>query len=237
MSKPVYFVGGGKGGVGKSLVAIALTDYLVHRQGEAVLVLETDTSNPDVAPCFEQTPGVRVELANLDVDDGWMRFANLCEQHADATVVVNTAARNHEGIHEHGPILTVALEELGREFIVLWVINTERDGLQLLKDFLEVMPGHAVHVLRNLKHGAEANFDLYNASRLRETLEANGRMSLNVPKLAADVAKAIFSDRLSIEAALRVMPIGNRAALTGWRQRCATVFERMVHHGAVTESV
>ena len=237
MSKPIYFVGGGKGGVGKSLVAIALTDYLVHRAGEAVLVLETDTANPDVAPCFEQTPGVRVERANLDLDEGWMRFANLCEQHPDAAVVVNTAARNHAGIQEHGPILSVALEELGRALVVLWVINPERDGLQLLKDFREALPGGTVHVLRNLKHGQEANFDLYNASRLRETLEANGGMTLNVPKLAADVAKAIFSDRLSIEAALRRMPIGNRAALTGWRQRCAAVFASVVDRGEIAEPV
>ena len=232
MNKPVYFVGGGKGGVGKSLVAMALTDYLRHRAGETVLVLETDTANPDVAPCYEGTPGVRVELANLDLDEGWMRFANLCERHPDEVVVVNTAARNHAGIQEHGPILSVALEELGRALIVLWVINTERDGLQLLQDFREAMPGHPVHVLRNLKHGPEASFDLYNASTLKKTLEANGGMTLNVPKLAADVAKGLFSDRLSIEAALRVMPIGNRAALTGWRQRCAAVFEGLVTHGA-----
>ena len=237
MSKPIYFVGGGKGGVGKSLVAIALTDYLVHRAGEAVLVLETDTANPDVAPCFEGEPGVRVELANLDRDEGWMRFADLCERHPDDTVVVNTAARNHAGVLEHGYILDAALAELGRELIVLWVINAERDGLQLLKAFMEAMPGRAVHVLRNLKHGAEASFDLYNASRLREAVEAAGGTSANVPKLAADVAKGLFSDRLSVAAALRAMPIGNRAALAGWRQRCAVAFERVVRRGDVAELV
>lgn len=237
MSKPIYFVGGGKGGVGKSLVAIALTDYLVHRAGETVLVLETDTSNPDVAPCFEDDPGVRVEYANLDRDEGWMRFANLCERHPDAAVVVNTAARNHAGVAEHGYILDAALAELGRELVVLWVINAERDGLQLLTAFMEAMPGRPVHVLRNLKHGAEASFDLYNGSRLRETVEAAGGTSANVPKLAADVAKGLFSDRLSVAAALRAMPIGNRAALTGWRQRCAVAFERVVRHGDVVELV
>ena len=237
MGKPIYFVGGGKGGVGKSLVAIALTDYLVHRAGEAVLVLETDTSNPDVAPCFEGEPGVRVELADLDVDAGWMRFADLCERHPDAAVVVNTAARNHAGVAEHGHILEAALAELGRELVVLWVINAERDGLQLLAAFMAAMPSRAVHVLRNLKHGAEASFDLYNGSRLREAVEAGGGTTASVPKLAADVAKGLFSDRLSVAAALRAMPIGNRAALTGWRQRCAITFERVVRRGDVAEPV
>lgn len=237
MSKPIYFVGGGKGGVGKSLVAIALADYLVHRAGETVLVLETDTSNPDVAPCFEREPGVRVEYADLDLDTGWMRLADLCERHPDDAVVVNTAARNHAGVAEHGYILDAALAELGRELVVLWVINAERDGLQLLDAFMGAMPGRAMHVLRNLKHGAEASFDLYNGSRLRKAVEGAGGTSASVPKLAADVAKGLFSERLSVAAALRAMPIGNRAALAGWRQRCAVAFDRVVRRGEVVEPV
>ena len=43
----LFAVGGCKGGVGKSMVALALVDYLLQR-GEPVLLIETDTSNPDV---------------------------------------------------------------------------------------------------------------------------------------------------------------------------------------------
>jgi hypothetical protein len=72
---------------------------------------------------------------------------------------------------------------------------------------------------------------------LREAIEASGGTSANVPKLAADVAKGLFSDRLSVAAALRALPIGNRAALAGWRQRCAVAFERVVRRGDVAELV
>ena len=44
---PIYIVGGSKGGVGKSIVALALVDHLKRRNANIVLV-ETDTSNPDV---------------------------------------------------------------------------------------------------------------------------------------------------------------------------------------------
>jgi MinD superfamily P-loop ATPase len=42
-SKNIYWVGGGKGGVGKSMLALASLDYLVGR-GEQVLLVECDTS-------------------------------------------------------------------------------------------------------------------------------------------------------------------------------------------------
>ena len=47
MSKSVFLVGGGKGGVGKSLFSIALIDYL-EGSGEGPFLVETDTSVPDV---------------------------------------------------------------------------------------------------------------------------------------------------------------------------------------------
>jgi len=42
--KPIYWVGGSKGGVGKSLVTMATLDT----SGETLLLIECDTSNPDV---------------------------------------------------------------------------------------------------------------------------------------------------------------------------------------------
>ncbi len=48
--QPIYLVGGSKGGVGKSMVTLALADHLQRLDTHAVLV-ETDTSNPDVSNC------------------------------------------------------------------------------------------------------------------------------------------------------------------------------------------
>ena len=44
---PIYMIGGSKGGVGKSFVTLALVDYL-RRSDLHVVLVETDTSNPDV---------------------------------------------------------------------------------------------------------------------------------------------------------------------------------------------
>ena len=47
MTQPIFLVGGGKGGVGKSTVSMALLDFFIGG-GEPPLLIETDTSAPDV---------------------------------------------------------------------------------------------------------------------------------------------------------------------------------------------
>ena len=47
MNAPIFYIGGSKGGVGKSKMAFALIDYLKER-GQSLLLLETDNANPDV---------------------------------------------------------------------------------------------------------------------------------------------------------------------------------------------
>ena len=47
MNASMFYIGGSKGGVGKSKVSFALIDYLISN-GHKVLLLESDTANPDV---------------------------------------------------------------------------------------------------------------------------------------------------------------------------------------------
>ena len=95
MSKEIFLVGGGKGGVGKSLMAIALIDYLDTNRRQPFLV-ETDTSVPDVFKSYEDT--VAGELVNLDEREGWIELVNLVESRPESTIVINTGARNQTGI-------------------------------------------------------------------------------------------------------------------------------------------
>ena len=88
MAKRIYLVGGSKGGVGKSLVSMAVLDHL-QAGGENVLLIDSDTSNPDVWKAYHEV--VQSELVNLDEADGWIQLVNLCDEHRDATVVLNTA--------------------------------------------------------------------------------------------------------------------------------------------------
>ena len=212
----LYWVGGSKGGVGKSIVAMAVLDSLLER-GEPVLLVECDTSNPDVAKVYSSV--VRTELINLDEADGWIHLVNVCDANRESTVVVNTAARNNDAVTRFGETLDSSIEELGRELVALWVINRQRDSVELLKQFAEAVPSALVHVVRNGHWGAEAKFELFNESKVRrELVEGRGGKSVTLPDLADRVADDIYSKRMSFARGAVELLLGNRAELARWRR-------------------
>lgn len=226
MAKSIYLIGGSKGGVGKSLLTMATIDFLMER-GESVLLVESDTSNPDVWKTYKDS--VDAELLNLDEADGWIQLVNACESKPDHVVVINTAARNNKGVSTYGETLSSTLAELQRKLVTLWVINRQRDSLELLKDFMQAIPNTEVHVVRNGYFGEESKFELYNGSKLRTTVEERGGKSLTFPDLADRVSDDLYSKRMSIAAARQDMPIGNRAELTRWRNEVRKMLETVIH--------
>ncbi|MBE2967039.1 protein mobD [Burkholderia cepacia] len=223
---PIYMVGGSKGGVGKSFVTLALVDYLQRTDIDVVLV-ETDTSNPDVMKAVH----AEIECASCNLDDvsGWIDFVNFCDTHRDAIVVVNTAARSQAGVEQYGGTLASALDELARRLVVLWVINRQRDSLELLLKFGAAFPNAITHVVRNGYFGSPDKFTLYRDSQLRNAVEAQGQ-SLDFPDLADRVADELRSQRLSVAKAAQTMHIGERAELLRWRAIYGTMFAKLSAH-------
>lgn len=219
MAKPIYLIGGSKGGVGKSTVSMAVVDYLMDK-GESVLLIESDTSNPDVAKALKGQTAI--ETVDLDDADGWIHLVNTIDQAPDSTVVINTAARNNKGVSSYGGTLNSTLEELKRKLVTLWVINRHRDSLELLKEYADAIPNADIHVVRNTHFGDERKFELYNTSKIRKVIEEKGGKSLMFPDLADRVADDLFgsatgSKRMSIAVGMKELPIGNRAELNRWR--------------------
>ncbi|WP_321800142.1 P-loop NTPase [Burkholderia sp. BCC1988] len=220
---PIYLVGGSKGGVGKSFVSLALADHL-QRHDLPVVLVETDTSNPDVMKAVQDE--LRCIAYSLDEAEGWIGLVNFCDEHRDAAVVVNTAARSQTGVARFGATLASTLGELRRELVVLWVINRQRDSLELLRAFSPTFPDATIHVVRNGYFGASDKFALYQASQLRKTVEARGH-TLDFPDLADRVADELRSQRMSIRVASETMHIGERAELLRWRSMCDAMFSTM----------
>ncbi|MDR2055767.1 MAG: protein mobD [Desulfovibrio sp.] len=226
MNKSIFYVGGSKGGVGKSLVSFALADYLLG-SGGSVLLLDTDTDNPDVYKAHKglQLPDLICGLNSLDDADGWSEMLTTVEGNPAHAVVVNSAARSKGGILNHGDLLKDALSELQRGMVTFWVINRHRDSIELLHSFQEVFSDSIIHVCRNLYFGESDRFELYNNSKVRERVERAG-MSLDFPALASRVVDNLYSRRMSVLQAARELPFGERVELARWRSRCAEMFAR-----------
>lgn len=214
----IIFVGGSKGGTGKSIVCSTVLDYLSQKNLDPVLV-ETDTSNPDVYKSHKSMVNLSVTAMELDGPDGWIELINLADKSKGRPLVVNTAARNLIGVEKYGVTLINTLSELDRKLITLWTINRQRDSLELLTDYLQAMPvseSHVTHVVRNLYFGEQSKYQLYFDSEIKKKIESSGR-TIDFPELADRVSDDLATRRLSIQSAVSELPIGNRAELLRWR--------------------
>jgi hypothetical protein len=225
ISSPIYWVGGSKGGVGKSMMSMAVLDRL-WQVWRNVLLVECDASAPDVGEAYRSE--VPTEFLSLDEERGWIDLVNTCTERAGSAVVVNGAPRDIAFVQRFGPILDASLTELGRELVTFWVINRQRDSLDLLRDFMEAMPHAAVHVVRNGHFGDEDDFQLYNASPIRDLIERLGGQSLTLPALAPRVADEIYIERLSLASAAKTLSLGSRAELARWRAAVTKILEGVV---------
>jgi hypothetical protein len=167
------------------MMTVGVLDYLLERK-EKVLLVECDTSNPDVWMAYKGQ--LEAKLIDLDQADGWIHLVNTCKTHRDRVVVINTAARNNLAVRQYGQTLDSSLDELGSKLVALWMINRRRDSLELLADFMESIPKADVHVVRNGYFGEERKFELYHASKVRNSVEGRGGKSVTLPDLADRVA-------------------------------------------------
>ena len=252
MNAPIFYVGGSKGGVGKSMVTSALIDYLSTRE-KNILLLETDNANPDVYKAHKETQigGLRppqppesapgearqrpqhenaaliCKMVNLGFAEGWIELVNYCDENPGHVAVINSAARSNTGMEKYGATLKETPTELQRNFTAFWVINRQRDSIELLRAFLDVFPEALVYVCRNLYFGEMDKFELYNESKTRKVIEQNG-MTLDFPFLANRVADKLYSGRLTIQNALVDLPLGDRAELKRWRTICGEMFDSVL---------
>ena len=228
---PIFLSGGCKGGVGKSALCEALVNDLLQR-GWPVLLVETDISVPDVWRAYANMPGVAAMTLDLDDVDGWIALGTALSQHPRHVVAINTAARNDRGIVRYGSMLTKALAKLRRPLITLWVINRQRDSLELLEDYLRLLPDGLVHVIRNGHFGPSGKFELYNESPYRRRIEARGGRSLTFPDLADRVSDALRTGRLAIAQALdeenEAIDFGSRIELERWCEETRAVFDEIM---------
>ena len=137
---------------------------------------------------YQNVSGVQALTLDLDEVDGWIVLSTTLSQHPHHVVVINMAARNDRGIVAHGPLLTKALAKLNRPLVTLWVINRQRDSLELLEDYLKIMPDAQTHVVRNGHFGPTEKFELYNTSPHRQRIEGARRPVADLPDLADRVS-------------------------------------------------
>jgi hypothetical protein len=224
----IIMVGGSKGGVGKSTVAVSIIEnYIAEKL--PVAVIETDTSNPDVGKIYGGVDDIALESFDLDEKEGWLALTDFIEKTPGETdIIINTAARNNLTVQEYGPLLNDNLAELKRELITFWPINRHRDSVELLLKYLAVMTNAKTYVLYNLFYGTKDKFNIYNNSGTFKNVKAKGGDSFEFPELAYRVTDIMANEREAPHKILDKMPIGTRIEYNRWIKAVKGILDKTI---------
>lgn len=191
-------VHGDKGGVGKSFVAQALTNFLVDRK-EKVVIIDVDTTNPDVSRMFEDSlTTTQIELRS---NQGWMDVVDFVAKYPGHTVIFNTPGGISGSMKTEIASFAkfLADQDSPIEMELMWVMNIQHDSVNLLQKALNEYGQHfkRICVVCNL-HFANGDksqqgpFFLWNESQLRINIEKKNGMTLFFPGLHLRVVSKLM---------------------------------------------
>jgi hypothetical protein len=185
MSK-IHFIGGEKGGVGKSVVARLLVQWAIDKQLPFVAV-DADESHGALLRHYS-TFARGVDLARPESADEIVSLA----LEADRRVIVDLPAQSDRllaaWISEAG-VLEV-LRESNVEVAFWHVMEDGRDSIATLGRLLERYGDKArIVIVENLGRGKE--FSLFDRSPVRAAANAAGAVTIQIPELQAPAMRKI----------------------------------------------
>jgi hypothetical protein len=229
MRDTIFYVGGGKGGVGKSMVSITLTQFLIDKYGgqKTIHLVETDESNPDAGRVYRGV--IPVSSAVLDENEkGWIHMAGIIENSSDTLFVINSAARSNFGIRKNGTNFISVLEsgKLPYNFVTFWPMNRQKDSVELLEDFLKYITFGHVYPIRNKYFGESDDFALY-AKYLEQSRSLEKRMTktLDFPALADIIADDFYVGGKTIPETVDLLGAFAGQSFMSWRNEVNKMFE------------
>ncbi len=193
----IHLIGGEKGGVGKSVVARVVAQYLID-QSTPFLGFDTDRSHGALLRFYADyaSPVVvdRYESLDLIVESA---IAN-----PDKRILVDLAAQTHEPLVkwlDESGVLELA-EETGYSLTYWHVMDSGKDSVDLLKKLLDRFGARLnyVVVLNQLRGD---NFDLFEQSGAREQLAELGSPVITLKRLHEPVINKIDAGSTSFWAA------------------------------------
>jgi len=130
----IHFIGGEKGGVGKSLTARVLAQYMIDRE-IPFIGFDTDRSHGALLRFYDgyATPVLMDHYAALDV------IVEAAAEQPERRVLVDLAAQTHDPLVrwiDEGGVLNLA-DEMGMSVHYWHVMDSGKDSVDLLKKLLD----------------------------------------------------------------------------------------------------
>jgi len=232
--KMVILVDGGKGGVGKSIVATTLVDRLLD-DGVIPRIVEADGSVPDVGRRFKDR-GAVIAFAPLGGDElGEERVIQVFSRvfDGDDIVVMNLPAGAGEILDTHAELIGDTAEMAGVDLVHVWVVGSDSASADLAAISIDSGVASVASrrvVVINEVHGNPASFQ-WSHSNARNSWLALGAKEHAMPRMPASVIDAVEVHKRGFREALPHMSLMQQVALKRWLTRCDPIVNAVLGMG------
>lgn len=226
----IHFIGGEKGGVGKSLVSRLLAQHLIDR-GLPFTAFDSDRSHASLMRYYSDY----ASLVEVDQVESLDRMVDAACKSPEQRVLVDLAAQTAPALSKwivDSQLLAVA-SEIDLSLVWWHVMDAGRDSTELLRQFLDRFEGKMSLVLA-LNEVRGERFDLLEESGLLQRAVDSGAKVVRIHKLNDDSMRRIDAQGASFWAAMN--PIDSAPAALGllerrrvksWLERVSIEFDRI----------
>jgi hypothetical protein len=194
----VHFIGGEKGGVGKSLMARLLAQYFIDH-GQPFLAFDSDKTHGALMRFYSSysSPVMVDDYQSLDV------LIELAAADPARRILVDLAAQSQQALARwmaDSRLLELA-PELNLELVYWHVMDNGFDSVELLRKLLDEF-GQKIKLVLVLNQVGGERFELLEASGQRARAELWGASSMSLQRLAGATVHKIDANSRSFWAAL-----------------------------------
>nr|WP_181375052.1 P-loop NTPase [Polaromonas sp. W10N]AWD72317.1 hypothetical protein pW10NP1_p010 [Polaromonas sp. W10N] len=229
--KNYVYVTGGKGGVGKSFVAMIVADYMATKHN--VLLLDTDMTNSDCNAVYKNSKQLTIEcvVQQLRSEDtsgqvdtsGLLSTFNLDRD----CVVVDAPAGDTVLLANAGSMIDEMCKEAKAKSAVVWLADSgDQNAINGLSAVFEQIKNvDLILIVKNFK--SSNDFDLLDKSNTLAKFKALPNCHvIDFPKIAARIAKRVKTDKNSfVEMISDSTPLGDRVEARRIRTMMHKLFE------------
>jgi CO dehydrogenase nickel-insertion accessory protein CooC1 len=227
----VHFIGGEKGGVGKSMTARVLAQYYIDHE-RPFLGFDCDASHGTFSR-FYQEYASPVVVGDDDSLDGML---SAVEEHPDRNLIIDLAAQSAQPINRWIDETDVfgLLDELGIQVVWWHVMDDGADSVTLLSQVLARYASQPVDIVVVQNKGRGEHFERFLLSDTYTQAHDQGVALIELPRLHAKLTQKIDFNNSSFWAVAndrRLMNIAERQRMKVWLRHAYEQLEQVVGLG------
>ncbi|WP_054113982.1 mobilization protein [Marinagarivorans algicola] len=226
----IHFIGGEKGGVGKSLTSRLLAQYIIDSK-KTFIGFDTDRSHNTFSRFYSDF----TRPIFVDDYDSLDNIITTAEQNPSANIIVDLAAQTARHLHkwvEDSDVFGI-FDSLGFDVFMWHVMDDGADSARLLHTLLNTLTQSSLQlvVVKNLGRGE--HFECFEESAICENAIKLGAHIIELPALHARLTQKVDFNNSSFWAAannINIMTLTERHRVKVWLKTIYQALDSVLNH-------